>query len=447
MPIDVLMPKLSDTMEEGKIIKWFKQAGEGVAIGDILAEVETDKANMELEAYDEGVLSEVRTAEGESAPVGAVIATLSEKGEAAAPAKSAAPAKPAAKAPVTPAAKVVEETAAEAPGDDAPAAVEPAPEAAKPAAPKPKPTPERPRIAAVKASRPAPSADDEERVRVSPLARRIAEERGIDLRGVTGTGPGGRIVEHDLPDAAAPAPSRPVAPAAPQPRAGGTRRVELSKIRRTTAKRMAQAKQEVPHFYASADIAMDEAVRVKDGLTALGGDHEGLTFTHLVVKAVGMALTRVPELNAAYDDGAMILNDAVNVGVATSVDDGLVVPVLRNCDREPLSALVKQARALVERARAGKFAGDDLSGGTFTVSNLGMLPVSHFAAVVNPPQAAILAVGATRAVPVVRDGQVVPGQVMTVTLSCDHRVVDGVLAGRFLRELKALLENPIALVA
>ncbi len=442
MPIDVLMPKLSDTMEEGKIIKWYKQAGERVAIGDILAEVETDKANMELEAYDEGVLGEVRTAEGESAPVGAVIATLSEAGE------TAVAAKPAAKAEAKPAAKAVE-TPAPAPDESEAAPPAANAEPVKAAPPKPKAAPERPRIAAVKAPRPAPPADDAERVRASPLARRVAEERGIDLRGVTGTGPGGRIVEHDLdaaPSTPIPATTRPAAPS-PRPGDGGTRRVELSKIRRTTAKRMAQAKQEVPHFYASSDIAMDEAVRLKDGLTALGGSYEGLTFTHLVVKAVGMALTRVPELNAAYDDGAMILNEAVNVGVATSVDDGLVVPVLRHCDREPLAALVQQARALVERARAGKFAGDDLSGGTFTVSNLGMLPVSHFAAVVNPPQAAILAIGAVRAVPVVREGQVVPGQLMTVTLSCDHRVVDGVLAGRFLRELKALLENPIALVA
>jgi pyruvate dehydrogenase E2 component (dihydrolipoamide acetyltransferase) len=444
MPIDVLMPKLSDTMEEGKIIKWFKQAGEAVKIGDILAEVETDKANMELEAYDEGVLAEVRTGEGESAPVGAVIAVLSDGGEAKAPEKKAA-AKPKVEA-----ADEAEGDAQEAP-EDAAAEEKPAPKAAS-AKPTPaKPAPERPRIAAVKPT-PAPPRPEsgEERVRASPLARRIAAERGIDLGGITGSGPGGRIVEQDVTAAQPAKPAAAPTKAEPRPRPatpGGSRRVELSKIRRTTAKRMAQAKRDVPHFYASADIAMDECVRLKESLVALEGEYADLTFTHLIVKAVGLALRRVPELNSSYEDDVMVLHDEVNVGVATSIDDGLVVPVLRHCDSEPLAMIVQQARALLERARAGKFAGDDLSGGTFTLSNLGMLPVSEFAAVVNPPQAAILAVGAVRAVPVVRDGQVVPGRVMTVTLSCDHRVVDGVLAGRFLRELKALLENPLALVA
>jgi pyruvate dehydrogenase E2 component (dihydrolipoamide acetyltransferase) len=209
---------------------------------------------------------------------------------------------------------------------------------------------------------------------------------------------------------------------------------------------MGEAKREIPHFYASTDVAMDEAVRLKETLTALGGEYEGLTYTHVLLKAVGLSLRRVPELNASYDGDAMILHEAVNVGVATAVDDGLVVPVVHGCDREPLAGLVRIARGLLERARAGRFGGDDLSGGTFTLSNLGMLPVTDFAAVINPPQAAILAVGAIREVPVVRDGKIVPGRVMTVTLSCDHRIIDGMLAGRFLRELKGLLENPLALV-
>jgi pyruvate dehydrogenase E2 component (dihydrolipoamide acetyltransferase) len=191
---------------------------------------------------------------------------------------------------------------------------------------------------------------------------------------------------------------------------------------------------------------MDEAARAKDALARLGGDFEGLTYTHLVLKAVGLALRQVPELNASYDGDAMILHDAVHVGLATATDEGLVVPVVRNCDRERLAEIVRQTQGLVERARSLHFAPDDLSGATFTVSNLGMFPVSDFAAIINPPQAAILAVGAVRTTPVVREGAVVPGRVMTVTLSCDHRILDGVLAGRFLRELKALLENPVALV-
>ncbi len=407
MAIEITMPKLSDTMEEGTIIHWVKQVGDAVRIGDVLAEVETDKANMELEAFDEGTLTEVRVREGESAPVGAVIALLGAAGDARSPVARPAPA--------------------------------PAPPSS---APVPPPAP---------AARVTPPPRDGERVRASPLARRIAIERGVDLEAVAGTGPGGRIVERDVPPAR-PASSPP--PPAPAPRvpptaatSAGDQRIELSRIRRTTAKRMTEAKRDVPHFYASADIAMDESVRLKEGLTALGGDWAGLTYTPLVLKAVGLALARVPAVNASYEDDAIRQHAAVNVGLATALDDGLMVPVVRGCDREPLAAIVRRVHDVLERARAGRFAADDLTGGTFTVSNLGMFPVSNFAAVVNPPQAAILAVGTIRDVPVVRGGQVVPGRVMTVTVSCDHRVIDGVLAGRFLKELKALLESPLALLA
>src|SRR6059036_152974 len=434
MPVEVTMPKLSDTMEEGKILKWLKHPGDRVAIGEIIAEVETDKANMELEAYDEGTLAEVRVKEGESAPVGAVIAVLAAPGEGAAarPAaggdKAAAPAEkapPVAKAPL--------------------AAPRPA---AAPAKAEPGREPFRPTV--VRRPEPAESPGAAVSVKASPLARRIARDQGLDLAQVTGTGPGGRIVQKDVEAALAArggpsaAPAKPAAPLEPRPAAGN--RVDLSRIRRTTAKRMGESKREIPHFYASAEIAMDEAARLKEALAALEGEYEGLTYTHVVLKAVGLALTRVPELNASYDGDAMALHEAVNVGVATAVADGLVVPVVRHCDRDPLAAIVRQARALLDRARSGRFAADDLTGATFTVSNLGMLPVTEFAAVINPPQAAILAVGTIRETPVVRDGQIVPGRMMTVTLSCDHRIIDGVLAGRFLRELKGLLENPLALV-
>jgi len=445
---DVLMPKLSDTMEEGRIIRWFKHQGDRVAIGDVLAEVETDKANMELEAFDEGTLTEVRTAEGESAPVGAVIAVLSDagaeaKGAAAATPEKAAP-KPAAAA-AQPAAKKQQ------------AAEEPPPPAAASGGPAESPTPPPPR--ARESAQQAAGQEPETRVMASPLARRLARDRGVALDAIAGTGPGGRIVERDVEQAAATATKRPPAAEAPprprpvaavaRPAAGETahRRVELGKMRRTTAKRMAEAKRDIPHFYASSDVGMDECTRLKEGLAELEGEYTGLTYTHLVLKAVGLALRRVPEMNASLDDEAVVLHDTVHVGLATATDQGLVVPVVRDCDRQPLGALVAQVRGLVERARAGKFAADDLRGGTFTVSNLGMYPVSHFAAVVNPPQAAILAVGTVRSVPVVRDGEVVPGHLMTVTLSCDHRIVDGALAGRFLRELVHLLEAPLALVA
>ena len=477
MPIDVAMPKLSDTMEEGKIIRWMKQVGEPVKPGDVLAEVETDKANMELEAYDEGVLSEIRVGEGQSAPVGGVIAVLAEPGEqpkAAASKAEPAKAAPTEQRPPAAAAQPAETQAGAAqPADKQAPATEPsekqaptAPVAAETPQPatardKPRPEPGREtwRPAVVRRGEPGESArGDSEGVRASPLAKRIAREHGLDLSGITGSGPGGRIVERDV-EAALAARGKPAAESAggkpsvalrAEARAVGTEppgaRVDLSRIRRTTAKRMAEAKREIPHFYASADIAMDEAAHLKEALSGLEGEYTGLTYTHLVVKAVGLALRRVPELNASYDGDAMILHETVNVGLATALDDGLVVVVVRNCDRESLGGIVQQARGLVERARAGRFAGDDLSGGTFTVSNLGMFPVSDFAAVINPPQAAILAVGTIREIPVVREGEVVPGRQMSVTLSCDHRIIDGVLAGRFLRELKALLERPLALV-
>jgi pyruvate dehydrogenase E2 component (dihydrolipoamide acetyltransferase) len=446
---DVLMPKLSDTMEEGRIIRWLKQRGDRIAIGDILAEVETDKANMELEAFDEGTLAEIRTPEGESAPVGAVIAVLSEGGAAAEAPPAATTAQGAPKPAAAPAPEAREKPAAQAPAPPDAQARGDAPTSETREA---KPEPE---------ADPGPEEAEEagSRVRASPLARRIARDRGVALDSVAGTGPGGRIVERDVEQASASAPKRPAAADAPsRPRpvaavarpaaaAAASRRVELGKIRRTTAKRMAEAKRDIPHFYASSDVAMDECARLKEGLGELEGEYTGLTYTHLVLKAVGVALRRVPEMNASLDDESVVLHDTVHVGLATATDQGLVVPVVRDCDRQPLGALVAQVRGLVERARAGKFAADDLRGGTFTVSNLGMYPVSHFAAVVNPPQAAILAVGTVRAVPVVRDGEVVPGHLMTVTLSCDHRIVDGALAGRFLRELVRLLEAPLALVA
>ncbi|HLK09928.1 MAG TPA: dihydrolipoamide acetyltransferase family protein [Candidatus Binatia bacterium] len=403
MSIDVTMPKLSDTMEEGKVLRWLKHVGDRVAPGDVLAEVETDKADMELEAYDEGVLAEVRTQEGETVAVGTVIAVLAGPGEGV----TAAPTPPAPAPPKPPAARA-----------------------------------ESPRPTLVRRAEPPPPAAPGERVRASPLARRVAEEHGVDLAGIAGSGPGGRIVERDVRAAV----GGREAPASPAEAPAAVKRIELGKIRRTTARRMAEAKREVPHFYVTAEVAMDEAAQLKAQLARLGGEWEGLTFTHLLLKATGLALRRVPEMNASLDGDALLVHEAVNVGLATAVDDGLLVPVVRSCDATPLRELVRDVRGLVERARAGRPAADDLTGATFTLSNLGMYPVAAFAAVVNPPQAAILAVGTVRDVPVVRGGVVSPGRVMSVTLSCDHRIVDGALAGRFLAELKALLEAPVALV-
>jgi pyruvate dehydrogenase E2 component (dihydrolipoamide acetyltransferase) len=473
MATDVLMPKLSDTMEEGKILKWLKQPGDVVKSGDLLAEVETDKANMEIEAFDEGVVTELKVAEGESAPVGAVIAVLGAAGEAAAPRgggkaparESADASSSAPKAGARGGERTAEqaETGASAPPPSPRAAPARQPERSPATAPSREPRAASDRAApatAVKETGDAASAG----VKASPLARKVAAERGIDLARVRGTGPGGRIVEKDLDAAGTPAeraPERPAAAERPAPVRAATARAaegepprepvaagrrEFSRMRKTTAKRMADAKRDIPHFYVSGDLAMDEAVRLREGLAALGGDFEGITLTHLVVKACGVALRRVPEMNASFDVDGVVVHEHVNVGIAAATDDGLLVPVLRDVDRAPLANVVRDARAAIGRARAGKPSGEDLSGGTFTVSNLGMFPVTHFAAVVNPPQAAILAVGTVRDVPVVRAGAIVPGRMMMVTLSCDHRVVDGALAGRFLAELKAVIEQPLALV-
>src|SRR5437899_9827614 len=296
MPVEVTMPKLSDTMEEGKILKWLKHPGDRVAIGEIIAEVETNKANMELEAYDEGTLAEVRVPEGESAPVGAVIAVLAAPGEGVAKGPAAGAARPAAAA----------EKAA--PSARAPASAPGAAAAAKAEAGR---EPFRPTV--VRRSEPVESRGAATSVKASPLARRIAQERGLDLAQVTGTGPGGRIVQKDVEAALAerggppPAAAKPAAPAEPRPSAES--RVELSRIRRTTAKRMGESKRELPHFYASADIRMDEAVRLKEALAGLGGEFEGITFTHLVLRALAGSWTRVPGVKAPSDGAGSLVSD------------------------------------------------------------------------------------------------------------------------------------------
>jgi pyruvate dehydrogenase E2 component (dihydrolipoamide acetyltransferase) len=442
MATDVLMPKLSDTMEEGKILKWLKQPGDRVKSGDLIAEVETDKANMEVESFDEGVVQELRVKEGDSVPVGAVIAVLGAEGEAPAASKPAAAKK--------------EEPKKEEPKKDEPKKDEPKKDEPKKEEPKKTEAKPAPKEAAVEkkaetgasdapAAKPAPApAKESGGVKASPLAKKIATERGVDLSTVRGTGPGGRIVREDVEGAGGAAPAPSPRPAEAAPVAAG--RQELSRTRKTTAKRMADAKRDIPHFYVSADLEMDEAVRVREQLVKLGGAFDGVTVTHLLVKACGMALRRVPEMNASPDVDGIVVHEHVNGGIATATEQGLLVPVVKDVDTTPIADVVARARAVVGRARAGKPGGDDLSGATFTISNLGMFPVSNFAAVVNPPQAAILAVGTIRDVPVARAGAIVPGKLMTVTLSCDHRVVDGALAGRFLGELKALIENPLALV-
>ncbi|MCC6850423.1 MAG: 2-oxo acid dehydrogenase subunit E2 [Deltaproteobacteria bacterium] len=425
MTIDVVMPKLSDTMEEGKILRWLKRAGDGITAGEVIAEVETDKADMELEAADSGVLHAIRVQEGETAAVGAVLAVIDVAGAG----RAAAP--PAAGEPPAPAPAAAARPTSVATGRGAGAS---ALAGRKPAAP-------------VRTERPS---SGRRAAKASPAAEALARERGVDLGSLRGSGPGGRIVTEDVAAAAPDAPAAAVAPpavrrpGAPREAAVAERR-ELSRMRQAIARRMSESFRDVPHFAVTAEIDMSEAVRLKAALEKEAVFEAPVTYTHMVLKAAARALARHPRLNASYRDGAIELHAEVNLGMAVSVEDGLIVPVLRRADERSLGEIASEARRLVALAKQGRFASEDLSGGTCTVSNMGMLDVESFTAVINPPQAAILAVGAIKQRPVVRAGVVAAAHTMFVTVSCDHRIVDGVMAGRFLEELKRLLEQPIGL--
>ncbi|MBI3249103.1 MAG: 2-oxo acid dehydrogenase subunit E2 [Deltaproteobacteria bacterium] len=450
MTIEMLMPRLSDTMEEGKILKWLKKVGEKIEVGDIFAEVETDKADMEMEALDAGVLAEIRVQEGESVPVNAVIAMLSTEGEvqvAETPARQegAVPKVPVSVPPAPP--KPVVPVTVEAPASPEPVARPSLPQSDRKVR----------ELREPRARRAAPEAKEtQERIFASPLVKRMAQEQGIDLEAVHGSGPGGRIVKQDLDVYAgqgrttmkqAPATRAPQPEEAPQPSPAvrGTREV-FSRMRATIAKRMADSMREAPHFYVTVEIDMSEAVRLRAALKSSDRVKADVTYTHVLVKAVAIALQRHPRLNAAFVEGGRELKADINIGLAVSLDDGLLVPVLHNCDRLSLLDIAEQANGLVERARTGKPTSEDLSGGTFTISNMGMLPVEHFTAIINPPQGAILAVGAIKERPVVRNGEIRAAHTMMATLSCDHRILDGVTGGQFLAELKNLLENPVGLM-
>ena len=414
MPIEVIMPRMSDTMEEGKILAWLKNVGDRVEVGDVIAEVETDKADMEMEALDEGFLAAIRVQEGESVPVGSVIALLTEaQGEAVDVAPSPANGKP------------------------------PRTAAKKPTA---KNTNKKVRKIRDAAPKTAPSVRKKGgRVLASPIVKKIAAERGIDLSAVRGSGPGGRIIKQDLEGVSAPAGGRISKTASPAAAVEG--RIEpFSRMRAAIAKRMAGSMRDAPHFFVTSEIDMSEAVRLRTSLKLSDRVPGEVTYTHLLVKAASVALQRHPRVNAAYTPEGRAFRDGVNVGIAVALDDGLIVPVLHDCQRLSLLEVAARANALVERARSGTPRPEDLSGGSFTISNLGMYPVEQFTAVINPPQAAILATSAIKERPVVRDGQIVIARTMLVTLSSDHRVLDGATSARFLQEFKNLLENPVGLM-
>ncbi len=434
----VVMPKLSEAMETGKLLRWLKQEGDRISGGDIIAEIETDKADIELEAFGSGVLRKLLATPGTAVPVGGLIAVIAEPDEDISAVVGGAPARPAA----VPAA----------PSASAPAAA-PAVAARAPAA---APVPSAPAPAGVAS---AAAVLPPGRLRVSPLARKLAQRASIDLARVTGTGPSGRIIQRDIEAFVAarpPAPvGRPTAVAAAMPAAAvspavartgpDTEDVPLSAIRAAIARQMTQSKAPVPHFYITTEIAMERAAALREELQALPGAPK-VTFTDVIVRACAVALQKHPGVNASFTGDAIRRHRAAHIGIAVAVEDGLITPVLRDCDRKSLFQIAAEARDLVERTRGRKLRQQELSGATFSVSNLGMFPVDEFSAIINPPEGAILAVGAIVDKPVVVDGQLAVGKRMRVTLSADHRVMDGAMGARFLADLKAALEAPLALL-
>ena len=432
----VVLAKLSPTMEEGTIVKWTKKEGDPVKQGDVLAEIETDKANMEMEAQGSGVLRKILVPAGGKAPVGSLIGVIAEPNEdiskmvaSAAPAAPAQPQQQQQQAPPPPAAQ----PAAAAPALQPAAAARPA--AAPPPAIGPRPVP-------------APAAAEGSRVKASPLARSMAAQRNIPLDAVAGSGPNGRIIKRDIESwAGAPtgAPAR--SSAAPAP-AGPTitpgQEIPVSNIRRVIAKRLAESMFTAPHFYVTVDVDMDAAVALRDQLQR--GEDVKVTYNDLVVKACAKALTRFPMVNASWAGDKIVTHGDVHVGVAVTIPDGLITPVVRNADRKSVLDISREVKDLATRARERKLKPEEFTGSTFTISNLGMFGVTEFTAIINPPESAILAVGAVQRVAVVdEDDSVRPGHRMKVTLSSDHRVVDGAMAAQFLGEVRRLLENPVSL--
>jgi pyruvate dehydrogenase E2 component (dihydrolipoamide acetyltransferase) len=427
MATNILMPALSPTMTEGTLSRWLKKEGENVRAGDVIAEIETDKATMEVEAVDEGVLGKILVTDGtEGVKVNEPIAILVDQGEAV-PASA-------------PAAK-------------------PAPTPAPPSAPAPEP------VAKAESPRPAPPSGNGhdtggERIFVSPLARRMAKQAGLELTALKGSGPNGRIVKADIEAAlqkgAPPAPPPAAAPAAaPVARPSGPiaaphTLVPHSSIRKVIARRLTEAKSTIPHFYVSMDVEIDALIKLMNDLNAKspkeGPDAYLITINDLVIKASAVTLRRVPTVNAAWTDEGMALFDDVDISIAVAIPDGLITPIVRRADQKGLATISREMKDLAGRARAGKLKPEEFQGGGFSISNMGMFGVTEFAAIINPPQSAILAVAAGQKRPVVKNDSLAIATVMTCTLSVDHRVVDGALGARWLREFKRIVEDPLSLL-
>ncbi len=417
----VYMPKLSDTMTEGVVAEWHKQVGDEVSSGELLAEIETDKATMEFESFYDGVLLHIGVDKGQTAPVNAVLAIIGEKGE-----------------DVKEILANADVPSEEEKKDVAPEPVkETAPETVPVTTPTPTPTP---------APAPAPvavsTAESNGKIFASPLARKMANERGIDLSNVIGTGEGGRIVKKDIDHYS------PYVGGGVKKRAFvGTESftdTPVTQMRKTIAKRLAESKFTAPHFYLTLDIDMDNAIALRKSINEM--EEYKVSFNDMVIKACGLALRENPAVNSAWMGDVIRQNDHVHIGVAVAVDEGLLVPVIRFADGKQLDEISQEVRGFAKKAKDKKLQPQDWEGNTFTISNLGMFGIEEFTAIVNPPDSCILAVGGIKSVPVVKNGAVVPGNVMRVTLSCDHRVVDGAKGAAFLQSFKNLMENPVALV-
>lgn len=420
------MPQLSDTMDNGTILNWFKKEGDKVKRGDALAEVSTDKADLEIESFYEGTLLKIHAPVGTKVQVGALIAVIGAEGETVSATSASAKQAPVEPAPVDPAPVEIP-------------AVETSPVAS---------TPQQPVQKTETSPAPTNGVSAGDRVKISPLAKNIAKSHGVDVSKLSGSGDGGRIVRKDIEKVigsgakvntvtSSSSVTTTTVVAGTQP---------LSKMRSTIATRMAEAKSTIPHFYVTSRIVVDRLVEARASLKVLP-QYEGITFNHLVIKATALALKAFPRINANYQDGQLVQPGEVNIGIITALDDGLLIPIVKNADQISLADIVSTSRDLINRARAGKPKPADLMGGTFSISNIGTYAVEDFTAIINPGQGGILAVGNIADEAIVVDGQVKAGKVMRITLSVDHRIIDGVVAGQFVTELKRLIEDPVLLLA
>ena len=462
MATKVVMEALSPTMEEGRLVKWNKNEGDAVKSGDVLAEVETDKAVMELVARGDGVLRKRLANEGDSSPVGTLLAVIAGADEnidavvgagapAAAPATAsatasaaapaAAPAAQPAQTPVPQSADQAQGEASAPPQQKAGASSGAAPPAPRAAAPRPA-APPPPKG---NGARPGAAAAPGSRQRSSPLARRLASEKGIQLGGIQGSGPGGRIVKRDIENAKATGGAGRSAAAARLATEGDYKDVPLTQIRKTIARRLSESNGPIPTFFLTAEYDVTRGAEMRTQLTEMGDQYK-VSFNDIVIKAVALALAEHPEVNAHWLNDKIRHFNRIHVAMAVAVEDGLITPVLFDADRLSLWDISEKARDLAKRARDRKLMPDEYTGATFTVSNLGMFGIDHFTAIINPPEAGILAVGAGEEKAVVIDGSLEIRQRMRVTMSCDHRVIDGATGAKFLQTLKRYLENPLSLI-